>query len=433
MKASANRIMDEKALLEKYKHEIEELRQQLTETNQLLEKERTGQKDKISEEERRKYQEQLREGQIARTALKERIEHLTNLILTSKTITNKQLLDWNAPAEPGVRASVMVEDGLLPTSPERNSSIKRPYGHSKQGSDREFMRRHIREIDVRDEKIRTLELLVAQLKDSRDPNVVAQIQQYEQTEGKSLQTHIGVQEELETAKKQKGELEAVCSEQEQKIVRLERQVAESKAAMASVGVDFEKSELFRELKSVAEKQRSKLEDLVNENKALRSTVKGLNSETKELQSKLAVTEPRSDSPTSSSGGSPTAPSTREFTETIASQRTQIAELLNENKSLHKTVKGLRDSIRMLELSNDMFVQSAARVNGDESMVDVRASRVSDRSGSSSNGDRDEGRYKDLELALERERKMRGEEARMATERIASLEAELAIAKGKVIC
>lgn len=35
------------------------------------------------------------EMQLVRTTLKERIEHLTKLILTSQTITAKSILDWN--------------------------------------------------------------------------------------------------------------------------------------------------------------------------------------------------------------------------------------------------------------------------------------------------------------------------------------------------
>ncbi|KAI8592880.1 P-loop containing nucleoside triphosphate hydrolase protein [Geranomyces variabilis] len=101
--ASANKIVDEKALLQKYKQEIDDLRSQLSTTNELLEQERRQQQSGGLESERKKYEDLLVEAQIARTRSKERIDHLTRLILSSKTITSKHILDWSAPGDPSVR------------------------------------------------------------------------------------------------------------------------------------------------------------------------------------------------------------------------------------------------------------------------------------------------------------------------------------------
>ncbi|KAG0217484.1 hypothetical protein BGX33_010375 [Mortierella sp. NVP41] len=102
-KAQTNQVMDDKALLEKYRREISELKAQLmltaggdsggpggvaigggagggpqqAELSSLLQKER------------RKHEEEMVEMNMVRNALKERIDHLTKLILTSSSVHSK--------------------------------------------------------------------------------------------------------------------------------------------------------------------------------------------------------------------------------------------------------------------------------------------------------------------------------------------------------
>ncbi|KAF2280905.1 kinesin-domain-containing protein [Westerdykella ornata] len=83
-----------RALLERYRIEIQELRKQLEEQNKAKEvkeekeeRERDEEEEKARElEDRQRHEEQMLEMQLARTALKERIEHLNRLILSSKSI-----------------------------------------------------------------------------------------------------------------------------------------------------------------------------------------------------------------------------------------------------------------------------------------------------------------------------------------------------------
>jgi centromeric protein E len=71
-----------RALLERYRMEIQELRSQLE--NQA--KEKRDEEEKYREKEvAQRHEEQMLEMQLARTALKERIEHLNRLILCSKS------------------------------------------------------------------------------------------------------------------------------------------------------------------------------------------------------------------------------------------------------------------------------------------------------------------------------------------------------------
>ncbi|KAL7925089.1 kinesin motor domain-containing protein [Trichoderma austrokoningii] len=78
-----------RVLLERYRMEIQELKQQLeTQATQKNDEEikELVEKDRVQEQEMaERHEEQMLEMQLARTALKERIEHLNRLILSSKS------------------------------------------------------------------------------------------------------------------------------------------------------------------------------------------------------------------------------------------------------------------------------------------------------------------------------------------------------------
>ncbi|KAI8575688.1 hypothetical protein K450DRAFT_260714 [Umbelopsis ramanniana AG] len=83
--AATNEIIDDKALLQKYRNEINDLRVQLQSNNEVFSRERETNITLLQE--KQKHEEQLMEMQLVRTALKERIDHLTKLILTSGSIS----------------------------------------------------------------------------------------------------------------------------------------------------------------------------------------------------------------------------------------------------------------------------------------------------------------------------------------------------------
>jgi hypothetical protein len=64
VRAHQNQVLDEKALIQKYKMEIAELRNKLVETNELLEKERALQDADLQRAVRQQYEEQLHESQL---------------------------------------------------------------------------------------------------------------------------------------------------------------------------------------------------------------------------------------------------------------------------------------------------------------------------------------------------------------------------------
>ncbi|KAF9163010.1 hypothetical protein DFQ26_003043 [Actinomortierella ambigua] len=98
-KAHTNQVMDDKALLEKYRREISELKAQLMLTGGLggggtgVEKEKQVELSTLLEKERMKHEEDMAEMGRVRNALKERIDHLTRLILTSQSVNPNTLPD----------------------------------------------------------------------------------------------------------------------------------------------------------------------------------------------------------------------------------------------------------------------------------------------------------------------------------------------------
>ncbi|GES75817.1 P-loop containing nucleoside triphosphate hydrolase protein [Rhizophagus clarus] len=84
-KAHTNAVMDDKALLQKYRLEIEELKAKLESTNISNDKEKEAELSQMLAQEKARHEEQMMEAQLVRTALKERIDHLTKLILNNNS------------------------------------------------------------------------------------------------------------------------------------------------------------------------------------------------------------------------------------------------------------------------------------------------------------------------------------------------------------
>ncbi|KAG4091160.1 kinesin-domain-containing protein [Neocallimastix lanati (nom. inval.)] len=95
----AKRVLDNKALIQKYKKEINELKIKLQVATDMsnistIASLEDGKKDKelmLLQQERIKWEEEMHEQQLLRTALKECIDNLTKLILTSSSISLQML------------------------------------------------------------------------------------------------------------------------------------------------------------------------------------------------------------------------------------------------------------------------------------------------------------------------------------------------------
>ncbi|GJJ76393.1 centromeric protein E [Entomortierella parvispora] len=134
-KAHTNQVMDDKALLEKYRREISELKAQLLLTAAAggdstgeerfgdLDKEKHAELSHLLEKERLKHEEEMVEMNMVRNALKERIEHLTKLILTSQSINAKGGTGPNSqPAAMGRYTVETTADGTVLEFPKEIES-----------------------------------------------------------------------------------------------------------------------------------------------------------------------------------------------------------------------------------------------------------------------------------------------------------------------
>jgi centromeric protein E len=132
-----------RALLDRYRIEIEDLRKQLSEQNKAKEsQEEEKEKEKDEEEEKaremedkHRHEEQMLEMQLARTALKERIEHLNRLILSSKSLGVNNGRSFSSMSFQ--RGSVLSNSGEIRTTSVRSSSASQatlevPGHHSSQ-------------------------------------------------------------------------------------------------------------------------------------------------------------------------------------------------------------------------------------------------------------------------------------------------------------
>ncbi|KAG0371205.1 hypothetical protein BGZ54_008945 [Gamsiella multidivaricata] len=130
-RAQTNQVMDDKALLEKYRREISELKAQLMLTaagsGEAVDARSAGamggkQQAELStllEKERLKHEEEMVEMNMVRNALKERIDHLTKLILTSQSINTKT----TAPEQLAGRSTVETSaDGTVLEFPKEIES-----------------------------------------------------------------------------------------------------------------------------------------------------------------------------------------------------------------------------------------------------------------------------------------------------------------------
>lgn len=123
-----------RALLDRYKLEIQELRSQLE--RQGKEKEETEKEDDIAKDlklerelerqEKERHEEQMLEMQLARTALKERISHLNRLILSSRSLgvnlDSGRISSMSVPVKPMSTVSSNNEYGRPVSTRSRQSS-----------------------------------------------------------------------------------------------------------------------------------------------------------------------------------------------------------------------------------------------------------------------------------------------------------------------
>jgi len=114
-----------RALLDRYRVEIAELRKQLEEKDRKASVAKEDEEEKAREiEAEQRHEGQMLEMQLARTALKERIEHLNRLILSSKSMGVNSSRSFSSLSMQ--RASVMSNHEVLPRSARSSQGTLEP-------------------------------------------------------------------------------------------------------------------------------------------------------------------------------------------------------------------------------------------------------------------------------------------------------------------
>ncbi|KAI8377555.1 P-loop containing nucleoside triphosphate hydrolase protein [Radiomyces spectabilis] len=117
--AKNDAVMDDKALIQKYRGEIVELKTKLETANDVLEREKKHTQSILSAE-RQQHEQQLKQMQHVRAALKERIDHLTRLILTSSSVVSHDQIASDTLETSRLTEHAMKASGQDPWSLVRN-------------------------------------------------------------------------------------------------------------------------------------------------------------------------------------------------------------------------------------------------------------------------------------------------------------------------
>lgn len=112
------------ALLDRYRKEIVDLRKQLEDQGVAKTKAQDEEEEKVREKEQeQRHEEQLLEMQLARTALKERIEHLNRLIISSKSLGVNSKRSFSSLSHRNTRVSLLSNGEARPMSARSSRSI----------------------------------------------------------------------------------------------------------------------------------------------------------------------------------------------------------------------------------------------------------------------------------------------------------------------
>lgn len=121
-----------RVLLERYRMEIAELKSQLDSQSKTVKKENDADRVRDVEEElarekeaEARHEEQMLEMQLARTALKERIDHLNKLILSSRSTGVNASGTWSSMSSHPRFSQASIRSSLTPSQASRPSLLER--------------------------------------------------------------------------------------------------------------------------------------------------------------------------------------------------------------------------------------------------------------------------------------------------------------------
>lgn len=406
-RATTNQILDDKALLQKYRLEIAELKEKLMMTNELYEKQKQ-QEIAALKQEKEKFEEEIAEQQLLRTALKERIDHLTRLILTSSSINAKSL------GTTSISSSNMITPGMGSAASQQSSQQSLQYekerleliNHELIQKDVMIQKLHS-ENDWKDRYMSRLEPIFSRILQSEflDHSQLSEIKseiasardhtvhqspnkanQDQNNVGSHAETPGNKDEELMKLRNVNREMEIILKEQEEKITQLQSMISGGNPAD--------------------------------------NTSRSTSPVSSQTQYELQLATQR----------------IQELESAITDSEDFIRELSTENREFKTMIMELKNKIRKMELSQ---FENAEVATSQPSTPSSTIDSFTDSLQSSQNqaptiprrsSKRDvetTARLREAEYLLEKERKLRLEEQSKMHDRIASLEAELTITKAEL--
>ncbi|CAG8566472.1 3527_t:CDS:10 [Paraglomus brasilianum] len=374
-KAQTNQVMDDNALIKKYKAEIDELRAQLATTENKIKSsddaesfERVGALRQAIVSERRKHEEEQKEWQLTQTALKERIDHLTKLILTNESFVQKKaIIEPKRQEEPLKQKIAILESELS----QKNNLIKKLQSQvssahpSLVSTDVQKSRDEIKKFwHKMEDKLRNVLLL--ELNQSPSPKQNSDLRnsraEYEKLSSE-MENHVFtlVSRESNPLRATETELEMLRAEN----LRLSRQVKEQESAI----VAFESERINASLKTTEQRTRDEtraeqsdlrrqIEIVKSEKEALRKKLQDQERLMTEYQEKIESLETETKQAKGHSRSGSNNGVQAEYSKTIQRQQQIIKTRDQEIRSKEATISELKEQIRRMGLNQ--FERSAPR-------------------------------------------------------------------------
>ncbi|KAG0224244.1 NADH-ubiquinone oxidoreductase chain 1 [Actinomortierella wolfii] len=461
-KAHTNQVMDDKALLEKYRREISELKAQLLLTGggEGVDKEKQAELSTLLEKERLKHEEDMAEMNRVRQALKERIDHLTRLILTSQSVDSKALVDGSIAAG-GSAAAVLGRSAATVEISADGSALEFPKEIETRLARKETVVRQLQsELEAEKEKAAVMKaaLQKAAQGDTADiGKILARLESAEQAQPRErflLEKRASIMNLNSVTVQNSADMQALQALKQMQEANASNVSAEKsspslpqddelsghvRGGEASIGreeppfpVDGEDPLADEVLEGATVMSE---EDLLEDTPWNRAELQSLRQAKRELEIIVIEQEQKIQDMVAFEDSE----DFRNMVLELEEQRTRILELEEERESLKATVAELRNTVRKLELhQQNGHARENQATNGTATGYSPSSSPSSTMTSVSAGGAMENSdmlepanRIQELEQMLLKERRIRIEEQSRSLGRIASLEAELTIVKAEL--
>ncbi|KFH73551.1 hypothetical protein MVEG_00767 [Podila verticillata NRRL 6337] len=445
-KAHTNQVLDDKALLEKYRREIGELKAQLLLTASASSSGPNGglssEADKgahaelstLLERERLKHEEEISEMNFIRNALKERIDHLTKLILTSQSIN----------AKPGPTAYRLSKRYTVETSAD-GTVLEFPKEIESRLARKDTIVRQLQsELELQQEKVNVMKQALQRTAKGEVVDIertLAKLEMEPREKDRFLiekRASIMSMNGLYT----QGATSAQTKEMEEKIAFATMSPTalstESQSSPVQDPDEDTKSLLNLESERLAIDDESEDEDLMD-TPWNRAELQSLRQAKRELEIVVIDQEKKLEemSVVASFSALEDSEEFKSLVLELEEHKERILGMEEERESLKAAVTELRNAVRRLELDQaqkeetrqqQQAMMSLASVGGMKTSSKLASPKSRSSSSPSSTSSLSSARIQELEQMLNKERKLRMDEQNRSMARIASLEADLTIMK-----